>query len=107
MIVRGIVLGATTARNIWIRHNLEARYKRMLEQEKRSAMKGFKLTCEQIKLPEKHNPEYAERHIKTLWPGYLLSQDTFYVGTLKGVGRLYLQTAVGTFYFFALAKLYT
>ena len=107
MIMRGIVLGATTVRNIWLRHNLETRYKRMLELEKRSAKKGFKLTEEQIRLLEKHNPEFAERHIETLYPGYLLSQDTFYVGTLKGVGRLYLQAVVDTFSSFAFAKLYT
>ncbi|NPV54701.1 MAG: IS481 family transposase [Firmicutes bacterium] len=107
MIMRGVVLGATTVRNIWVRNDLETRYKRMLELEKRSAKKGFALTEEQIKLLEKHNPEFAERHIETLYPGYLLSQDTFYVGTLKGVGRLYMQAVVDTYSSFAFAKLYT
>jgi len=41
-------------------------------------------------LLEKHNPEFAERHVESLHSGYLLCQDTFYVGTLKGVGRLYM-----------------
>lgn len=77
----------------------------MLELERRSAGKGFTLTEEQIKLLEKHNPELAERHIETLYPGYLLSQDTFPVGTLKGVGRLYMQAVVDTYSSFA--KLYT
>ena len=107
MIMRGVVLGATTVRNIWMRNDLETRYKRMLELEKRSAAKGFTLTEEQIRLLEKHNPEFAERHIETLWPGYLLSQDTFYVGTLKGVGRLYMQAVVDTYSSVAFAKLYT
>lgn len=43
IIMRGIVLGATTVRNIWIRHNLETRYKRMLELEKRSQGKASSL----------------------------------------------------------------
>ena len=32
--------------------------------------------------------------IDTAHPGYLSSQDTFYVGTLKGVGRVYQQTGL-------------
>ena len=40
-------------------------------------------------------------------PGYLGSQDTFDVGTLKGVGRIYQQTFVDTYSKVALAKLYT
>jgi transposase InsO family protein len=39
-------------------------------------------------------------------PGYLGSQDTFYVGTLKGVGRIYQQTFVDTYSKVAAAKLY-
>jgi len=107
MIMRGIVLGASTVRSIWMRNDLETRYKRMLELERRSAGKDFDLTEEQIRLLEKHNPEFTERHIQTLYPGYLLSQDTFYVGTLKGVGRLYMQAVVDTFSSFAFARLYT
>ena len=107
MALREKVVSPTTVRNVWIRNDLETRYKRMLELEKRSAGKGFSLTEDQIKLLEKHNPEYAERHVETLWPGYLICQDTFYVGTLKGVGRIYLQAVVDTYSSFAFAKLYT
>jgi len=107
MALREKVVSATTVRNAWIRNELETRYKRMLTLEKRSSKKNFKLSEEQIRLLEKHNPEYAERHVKTLYPGYLLCQDTFYVGTLKGVGRLYLQAVVDTYSSFAFAKLYT
>lgn len=107
MALREKVVSPTTVRNAWIRNNLETRYKRMLALEERSAGKGFKLTEEQIRLLEKHNPEFAERHIETLYPGYLACQDTFYVGTLKGVGRLYLQAIVDTYSSFAFAKLYT
>ena len=69
--------------------------------------KGFKLTEQQIKLLEKANPEFAERHVKSEYPGYLLCQDTFYVGRLKGVGRIYLQAVVDTFGSVAFGKLYT
>ena len=45
--------------------------------------------------------------LRTEHPGYLGSQDTFYVGTLKGVGRVYQQTYVDTYCKVAHAKLYT
>ncbi len=48
----------------------------------------------------------AHGEIETENPGYLGSQDTFYVGTLKGVGRIYQQTFVDTYSKVAMAKLY-
>ena len=47
-----------------------------------------------------------EGEIETAHPGYLVSQDTFYVGTLKGVGRIYQQTVVDTYSKVSAAKLY-
>lgn len=44
--------------------------------------------------------------IETAHPGYLGSQDTFYVGNLKGVGRIYQQTFVDTYSKVAHCKLY-
>ncbi len=107
MAMREKMVAPTTVRNVWKRNDLETRYKRMLALEEKSSAKGFKLTEEQIRLLEKHNPEFAERHVETFYPGYLLCQDTFYVGTLKGLGRLYLQAVVDTFSSYAIAKLYT
>ena len=49
--------------------------------------------------------EYGE--IETMHPGYLGSQDTFYVGNMKGVGKIYQQTFVDTYSKVAFAKLYT
>ena len=45
--------------------------------------------------------------IETEYPGYLGSQDTYYVGTMKGVGRIYQQTFVDTYSLVAMVKLYT
>src|SRR6266536_3262178 len=39
-------------------------------------------------------------------PGYCGAQDTFYVGNLKGVGRIYQQTFIDTYAKVALGKLY-
>lgn len=98
---------AATVRNIWVRNNLETRYKRLLALEEKTTTQGFTLTEPQIKLLEKHNPAFKERHVESKHPGYLLCQDTFYVGRVKGVGRIYLQAVVDTFCSLAFGKLYT
>ena len=76
--------------------------------EKQSAEEGILLTEEQLKCLEKarHEKE-AHGEIETEHPGYLGSQDTYFVGTMKGVGRIYQQTFVDTYSRVAFAKLYT
>jgi transposase InsO family protein len=95
-----------TVRNIWLKEDMETRYKRLLRLEEDSNGQDIELTEEQIKLLEKANPCFRERKVESLYPGYLLSQDTFLVGTLKGIGRIYLQAVVDTFGSFAFGKLY-
>ena len=56
----------------------------------------MKLTDAQIRLLERFCPEFRERHIETLWTGDLVAVGTFFVGTLKGVGKVYLQTTAVT-----------
>ncbi len=58
-------------------------------------------------LERKQDDDLAHGEIETAHPGYLGSQDTFYVGTIKGVGRIYQQTFVDTYSKVAMAKLYT
>lgn len=58
-------------------------------------------------LEKKKLDDEACGEIETAHPGYLGSQDTFYVGTLKGVGRVYQQTYVDTYCKVVHAKLYT
>jgi hypothetical protein len=56
------------------------------------------LTEEQIKALEKAKEEKVARgEIETLFPGYLGAQDTYYVGYIKGVGRIYQQTFIDTY----------
>ncbi|WP_319407627.1 hypothetical protein [uncultured Desulfosarcina sp.] len=88
--LQGLVVCPTTVRNVWLKADLETKYKRLLQLEERAMTKGFKLTEQQIRLLEKANPEFAERHVKSDYPGQLLCQDTFYVGRLKGwVGSIF------------------
>jgi transposase InsO family protein len=107
MALEGLSICATSVRNVWKKEDLETKYKRLLRLEEKAMAKGFKLTEKQIRLLEKANPEFAERHVQSDYPGYLLCQDTFYVGRLKGVGRIYLQAVVDTYGSLAFGKLYT
>ena len=105
--LEGLIVCPTTVRNVWLKEGLETKYKRLLHLEEKVMPEGFELTENQIRLIEKANPEFAERHVQSAYPGQLLCQDTFYVGRLKGVGRIYLQAVVDTYSSFAFGKLYT
>ena len=105
--LEGISVSPSTVRNIWIKEDMETRYKRLLRMEEENNGRDVELNEEQIKLLEKANPCFRERKVESLYPGYLLCQDTFLVGTLKGIGRIYLQAVVDTFGSFAFGKLYT
>lgn len=75
--------------------------------EEKVAHDGIELTEAQIvALERKASDDEACGEIETAHPGYLGSQDTFYVGNLKGVGRIYQQTFVDTYSKVAHCKLY-
>lgn len=105
--LEGIQVSPSTVRNIWLKEGLESKYKRILRLEELRAGTEISLTEEQIRLLEKANPCFRERNVESLYPGYLLSQDTFMVGVMKGVGKIYLQAVVDTYGSYAFGKLYT
>lgn len=105
---QGIFVSAGGVRSIWLRHNLANFKQRLNALEKEVAEKGIILSESQIQVLErKKEDDMACGEIETAHPGYLGSQDTFYVGHLKGVGRIYQQTFVDTYSKVAFAKLYT
>ena len=105
---RGVFVSASGVRCVWLRHDLESFKKRLSALEKHIAETGEVLTEAQVTaLERKQDDDAAHGEIETAHPGYLGSQDTFYVGTLKGVGRVYQQTFVDTYSKWAAAKLYT
>ena len=105
--LEGVTVCASTVRNLWIKKDMETKYKRLLKLEEMAQGKDLELTEAQIRLIEKANPSFRERHVESNYPGQLISQDTFYVGRIKGVGRIYLQAVVDTYGSFAFGKLYT
>jgi transposase InsO family protein len=105
---QNILVSATGVRSVWLRHGLQTFRMRLAALEKKVAEEGVLLTERQIAALERKREEQLEcGEIETAHPGYLGSQDTFYVGNMKGVGRIYQQTFVDTYAKVAFAKLYT
>jgi len=104
---KGIFISAAGVRCVWQRHDLEVFDKRLKALEARMAQDGIILTEAQlIALERKKEKREAKGEIETEHPGYLGSQDTYYVGNIKGVGRIYQQTFIDTYTRVAFAKLY-
>lgn len=105
---QGVFVSGSGVRSIWMRHQLANFKERLKALEAKVAAEGIILTEAQVvALEKKKFDDEACGEIETAHAGYLGSQDTFYVGTLKGVGRIYQQTFVDTYSKVAFAKLYT
>jgi transposase InsO family protein len=103
----GIVISAGGVRGVWLRHQLETKRERLKRLEKWAAENMGILTESQVQALENAKEEReAHGEIESPHPAFLVAQDTLYVGYIKGVGKLYEQTAIDTHSNVGFAKLY-
>ena len=95
--LEGIRVSSITIQKILNENGLGTKIERWLALEAQNAEKVIEITPEQAAFLEKLNPCFRERHVESSAPGELLSADTFFVGSLKGVGKVYLHAVVDTF----------
>ena len=105
---KGIFISPCGVRCVWLRNDLETFAKRLRALEAIVARDGLILTEAQIiAMERKKEKKEATGEIETEHPGYLGAQDTYYVGNIKGVGRIYQQTLIDMYSKVAMAKLYS
>lgn len=105
--LEGIKISYPTIQNILNKHGMGTRYERLLKLEEQALNHEIELSPAQVAWIEKANPCFRERHIESSRPGETLSEDIFYVGALKGVGRVYLHAVVDTYGSYAFGFLHT
>jgi transposase InsO family protein len=105
--LKGIQVSSGGVRGVWMRNSLLTKHERLLRLEKSTAERKIELSDEQIRLLERFSPEFRERHIEAPHTGSLVAVDTFFVGVLKGVGKLYLQSAIDCHSRYGWGRLYT
>lgn len=104
----GITVSCGGVRGVWLRHEIAQKKQRLKRLERFAAETGKVLTESQVNALETAKEEKAAHgEIETYHPGFLFGQDTYYVGYIKGVGKIYQQTGIDTYSNMGFAKLYS
>lgn len=104
---QGLIVSAGGIRSVWLRHKIEKKALRLKRLEKWASENTDVLTENQVQALEFAKEEKeAHGEIETHHPGFLVGQDTYYVGYIKGIGKIYQQTGIDTFSNVGFAKLY-
>lgn len=106
LLLRGIHIGTGAIKGVWQRNDLGSKHQRLLRLERHAKETGIELSDHHIQLLERFDPEFRERHIEANFTGQLVAIDTFLVGNLKGIGKVYLQTVVDCYSRYAWGHLY-
>lgn len=105
--LQGVQVSSGGVRGVWSRHEILTRHERLLRLERTVRERSLELSDEQVRALERFSPEFRERHIEAGHSGDLVAVDTFFVGVLKGVGRVYLQSVIDCHSRYAWGRLYT
>lgn len=105
--LQGVQISSTGVRGVWSRHGLLSKHERLLRLERTVREEKIAISEDQVKLLERFSPEFRERHIEVRHTGELVAVDTFFVGSLKGVGKVYLQSVLDCYSRYAWGRLYT
>lgn len=94
---QGIIVSGGGVRSIWLRYDLQTKGQRLKRLEKWATENLNILTESQIKaLESAKERDEACGEVESPHPAFLTAQDTYYVGTIKGIGRIYQQTGIDT-----------
>ena len=107
VMLRGLQVSSGGVRGVWMRNGLKTRHERLVRLEETVRRRKIKLTEEQIQALERFDPEFRERHIEVHATGELVAVGTFFAGTLKDVGKVYIQTVLDCFSRYVWDRLYT
>jgi transposase len=94
--LQGISVSPGGVRKVWERHGLVRKLSRYLWLERESAEGRGIMTERALKAIArmKRLEEATDQHVEANRPGELLSQDLYFVGHIKGIGKIYAQSAV-------------
>jgi len=104
---QNVIISPGGIRSVWLRHDLQIKSLRLKRLEKWSAQENNILTESQVQaLEDRKLEKEAHGEVETHHSGFLFAQDTYYVGYIKGVGKIYQQTGIDTYSNVGFAKLY-